>query len=168
MAAKVTCFIVVSWWRHQMETFSALLAICAGNSPVTCEFTAQRLVTRSFDVFFDLLLDKQINGWVINREAGGLGRNRTHYDATVILWFTEKLVPVFVILHVMSMNVLIKGTWLCGNACLIGIVSWNKSYWILNPGSCDDDVMNFLSKRGHWQTMYVWYRLDLEFTTITP
>ena len=25
--------IYVSWWRHQMETFSALLAICAGNSP---------------------------------------------------------------------------------------------------------------------------------------
>ena len=23
-----------SWWRHQMETFSALLAICAGNLPV--------------------------------------------------------------------------------------------------------------------------------------
>ena len=23
-----------SWWRHQMETFSALLALCAGNSPV--------------------------------------------------------------------------------------------------------------------------------------
>ena len=27
-----------SWWRHQMETFSALLAICAGNSPVPGEF----------------------------------------------------------------------------------------------------------------------------------
>ena len=27
-----------AWWRHQMETFSALLAICAGNSPVTSEF----------------------------------------------------------------------------------------------------------------------------------
>ena len=38
------------WWRHQMETFSALLAICVGNSPVTCEFLAQR----SFDVSFDL------------------------------------------------------------------------------------------------------------------
>ena len=25
------------WWRHQMETFSALLALCAGNSPVTGE-----------------------------------------------------------------------------------------------------------------------------------
>ena len=23
------------WWRHQMEAFSALLAICAGNSPVS-------------------------------------------------------------------------------------------------------------------------------------
>ena len=36
------------WWRHQMETFSALLALCAGNSPVTGEFPSQRPVTRSF------------------------------------------------------------------------------------------------------------------------
>ena len=50
-----------SWWRHQMETFSALLAICAGNSPVTGEFPTQRLVTRSFDVFFDLRLDKRLS-----------------------------------------------------------------------------------------------------------
>ena len=51
------------WWRHQMETFSALLAICAGNSPGT----AQRPVMRSFDVFFDLRLNKwlckQSRGW---------------------------------------------------------------------------------------------------------
>ena len=44
----------LSWWRHQMEKFSALLAICVGNSPVTGEFPAQRPVTRSFDIFFDL------------------------------------------------------------------------------------------------------------------
>ena len=37
-----------------METASALLAICAGNSPVPVEFRAQRPVTRVFDVFFDL------------------------------------------------------------------------------------------------------------------
>ena len=43
---------LISWWRHQMETFSALLAICAGNSPVTGEFPSQRPVTRSFDVCF--------------------------------------------------------------------------------------------------------------------
>ena len=44
-----------------METFSALLAICAGNSPVPGEFPAQRPVTRSFDVFFDMLLNKRLN-----------------------------------------------------------------------------------------------------------
>ena len=49
------------WWRHQMETFSALLAICAGNSPVPGEFPAQRPVTRSFDVFFDLRLNKRLS-----------------------------------------------------------------------------------------------------------
>ena len=42
------------WWRHHMETFSALLALCAGSSPVTCEFLSQRHVTNNFDVFFDL------------------------------------------------------------------------------------------------------------------
>ena len=56
-----------SWWRHHMETFSALLAICAGNSPVPGEFPAQRPVTRSFDVFFDLRLNKRLSkqswGW---------------------------------------------------------------------------------------------------------
>ena len=43
-----------------METFPALLAICAGNSPVPGEFPAQRPVTRSFDVFFDLRLNKRL------------------------------------------------------------------------------------------------------------
>ena len=55
------------WWRHQMETFSTLLATCAGNSPVTGEFPTQRPVTRSFDVFFDMRLNKRLNeqwqGW---------------------------------------------------------------------------------------------------------
>ena len=44
-----------------METFSALLALCVGNSPVTGEFPAQRPVTRSFDVLFDLHLNKQLS-----------------------------------------------------------------------------------------------------------
>ena len=50
-----------------METFSALLAICAGNSPVPGEFPTQRPVRRSFDVYFDLRpnkrLSKQSWGW---------------------------------------------------------------------------------------------------------
>ena len=50
-----------------METFSALLAIWAGNSPASGEFPAQRPVTLSFDIFFDLCLNKrlrkQLGGW---------------------------------------------------------------------------------------------------------
>ena len=51
-----------------MEIFSVLLAICEGNSPVTGEFPAQKPVTRSFDVFFDVRLNKPLSkqswgGW---------------------------------------------------------------------------------------------------------
>ena len=63
-----------------METIPALLAICAGNSPVTGDFPAQRPVPRSFDVFFDLRLNREEN----NREAGDLRRHRAHYDVIVI------------------------------------------------------------------------------------
>ena len=61
-----------SWWRHQMfrhqmETFSVLLTLCVGNSPVTGEFPTQKPGTRSFDVFFDLCLNKRLSkqswGW---------------------------------------------------------------------------------------------------------
>ena len=50
-----------TWWRHQMETFSALLALCAGNSPVSGEFPWQRPVTRNFDDFFNLRLNKRLS-----------------------------------------------------------------------------------------------------------
>ena len=63
-----------------MKTFPALLAICAGNSPVTGEFPAQRPVTRSFDL-------RMKNGWVNNGEAGDLRRHRAHYGVTVMVWY---------------------------------------------------------------------------------
>ena len=56
-----------AWWRHQMEKFSASLALCAWSSPVTGEFLTQRPVTRSFDIFFHLCLNKRLSnqpwGW---------------------------------------------------------------------------------------------------------
>ena len=61
-----TLIMVRTWWRHQMETFSALLAICVGNSPVSGEFPAQTPVTRSFDVFFDL----RLNEWLSKHSWG--------------------------------------------------------------------------------------------------
>ena len=64
---KHVIVLTQSRWRHQMETFSALQALCAGNSQVSGEFPAQRRVTRTFDVFFDLHLIKQLSkhsrGW---------------------------------------------------------------------------------------------------------
>ena len=66
-----------------METFSALLAICAGNSPVPGEFPTQRPVTRSFDAYIDLRPNKQLSkqscGWWFRR------RYRSHYDVTVMV-----------------------------------------------------------------------------------
>ena len=44
-----------------METFSALLVLSAGNSPVPGELPAQRLVTRSFAVLLDLRLNKRLS-----------------------------------------------------------------------------------------------------------
>ena len=83
-SAAVTCryqpgsiiFGCNPYWRHQMETFSVLLDFCAGNSPVTGEFPAQRPVTRSFDVFFDLhpnkRLSKQPWGWWLEKPSSQL------------------------------------------------------------------------------------------------
>ena len=75
---NIWCIIQWAWWCHQMGTFSALLAICAGISPVTGEFPAQRPVTRSFDVFC-----AWINRWANHGEAGDLRRYRAHYDVMV-------------------------------------------------------------------------------------
>ena len=62
-----------------METFSALLAIFAGNSPVPGEFSAQRPVTLSFDVFFDLLPNKRLSkqwwGWWFETPSSPLWRH---------------------------------------------------------------------------------------------
>ena len=74
--------MLMTWWRHQMVTFSALLAINAGNSLVTGEFPAQRPATQNFDGFFFICV--WLKGLVNNREAGDLRRHRTHYDVTVV------------------------------------------------------------------------------------
>ena len=75
-----------SWWRHEMETFSALLAICAGNSPVPGEFPAQRPVTQSFDVLFDLRLNKRLSkqswGWWFETPSHPSWRHRNVLDTT--------------------------------------------------------------------------------------
>ena len=65
----------LTWWRHQMETFSTLLTFCA----VTGEFPPQKPVTRSFDVYFDLRLNKRLSkqswGWWFETQSRPLWRH---------------------------------------------------------------------------------------------
>ena len=70
-----------AWWRHQMETFSALLALC-----IT---TGHRWIPRTKASDAELwcfLWSAWINGWVNNREAGDLKRHRAHFDVIVMVW----------------------------------------------------------------------------------
>ena len=93
-------------WRHQMEAFSSLLALCVGNSPVTGEFPSQRPVTWSFDVFFDPRLNKRLSkqswGWWFEtpssplwRQCNGPPMNHTHcsqcFVISVVIQFNLKL-----------------------------------------------------------------------------
>ena len=74
--------ITSSWWCHHMETFPALLAICAGNSPVPVNSPRKG---RWHGALMFSLISAWINGWVNNREAGDLRHNRAHYDVIVML-----------------------------------------------------------------------------------
>ena len=76
------------WWRHEIEeTYSMLLAICAGNG----EFPAQRPVKRSFDVLFDLYPNKQLSkqwwGWWFETPSCPLWRHCNGYDCTCSQFF---------------------------------------------------------------------------------
>ena len=74
--------MIQPWWRHQMETFSALLALCAGNSPVPVN-SPHKGQWRGALMFS--LICVWINDWVNSREAGDLRRQRSHYDVIVML-----------------------------------------------------------------------------------
>ena len=91
---------LLSLWRHRMETFSALLALCAGNSPVTDEFPSQRPVTWSFIVFFDLRLNKRLSeqswGWWFDTPSRSQWRHcneRPWRQRVVIVITLYSLVP---------------------------------------------------------------------------
>ena len=81
-----------------METFSALLALCVENSSGTGKFPTQRPVTRSFDVFFELRLNKRLSeqswGWWFETPSCSLWRNCNDslvqvislYDYFILRW----------------------------------------------------------------------------------
>ena len=86
-----------SWWRNQMETLSALLALCAGNWLVTDEIPAQRPVTPSFDIFFDLRLNNRLSKQSWGRRFETLSRP---------LW-RQSYIYTCIYIHIYSTNILI-------------------------------------------------------------
>ena len=98
-----------------METFSALLAICAGNhrSPVNSPNKGQWRGALMFS-----LICAWINGWINNREAGDLRRYCAHYDVTVMI--------IYVFNHIFSItranNTLIHITDVSPNLCHKGLI----------------------------------------------
>ena len=70
-----------SWWRHQMETFSASLALCEGihRSPVNSPYKDQSRGALMFS-----LICASINSWANNGHAVDLRRHRAHYDVIVM------------------------------------------------------------------------------------
>ena len=109
--------ISVTWWRHQMETFSALLAICAGNSPVPGEFPTQRPVTRSCDVYFDLRPNKRLSkqwwGRWFETQSWSLWRHRTDNLVVCICALYHSLCtsPVGVSIAFFNITFFIATTW---------------------------------------------------------
>ena len=120
-----------TWRRHQMDTLSALLAICAGNSPVPGEVPAQRPVTRSFDVFFDLRVNKRLSkqwwGWWFETPSRPLWRHRNvKGDATFKHnWYFASLIGVLAVMLSMT-KALCARCW-----CLVinnGDKSWHSPW----------------------------------------
>ena len=72
--------ILNTWWLHQMETFSTLLAFCEGNSPVT------GCLMFSLICALKKQLSKQSWGWWFETPW-------THYDVIVMISYCGHQIP---------------------------------------------------------------------------
>ena len=73
---------IVSWWRHQMEPFPVLLALCEDNPPVTDGFLTKSQWRRAS---MCSLICARTNSWAYNRVVGDLRRHRAHYGVTLLM-----------------------------------------------------------------------------------
>ena len=162
-------------WRHQMETFSAFLALCVGNSSVPGEFPAQRPVMRSFDVFFDMRpnkrLSKQSWGWWFETLSCSLWRhcNAASYvhlqGKPPVSWILHTEGWVYILLcyrpgvRVTNTKVLKKtfstmfgSDWLMLKHQPITTKHSAKSFYFLKPFSFSQHLMKQLKERkiGRW------------------
>ena len=114
--------IRTSWWCHQMETFSVLLAFCAGNLPVISEFPTQRPVMQSFGVFFDLRLNQQLSNqyWWFEMPSHSLW---CHYNG-----WTHNIYPR-ITQYMANPQKATVPSCLVSEECI-----WNMSWWLYFSG----------------------------------
>ena len=126
-----------TWSRHPVQTFSTLLAIWAGNSPVPGEFPTQRPVMWSFDVFFGLSLHKWLSkqswGWWFEMPPRPLWRHcndsqvtgdlRCSSDVTVMSEILSGVLPVDV-----PQNITLEWATLSYKSTVLTLVSSRCGY----------------------------------------
>ena len=131
-----------------METFSALLAICAGNSPVPGEFPTQRPVTQSFDFSLTCVW---INGWVNNRKVGDLRRYRAHYDASVMCIDTMYTALLRFVLRWLRQRCMIRWCITMPIIFYVSAVAVNTlTSCATKPSAVHDDVIKWKYFPRHW------------------
>ena len=160
-----------------------------GNSPVTGEFPSQRPVTRSFDVCFDLRLNKRLSK---HRDATDLRCHHAHYDVTVIwreltVWWWEPTVFFMSMfrVHCSQVGVLTWGYWGFSMPCLLsrghwgwlantftlpcnysqGKLAWGSWWYLLHIGFCYNDVTWTMRCLDHLQHGYLFNSL-FRLTTV--
>ena len=152
---------VIKW-----KLFSALLALRAGNSPVTGEYPSQRPVTRSFDVFFDQLLYKQLSKqssfWWFETPSRPLSRHCNGFDNQNDGIFPKMHLNVsYAVYHVFTPEVLwsrapeISWPWIfiSSTEYTLGVLHWKRLWLDSNVLKCVSQAFSkcvFL--RGIFQT----------------
>ena len=136
----------ITWWRHQMETFSASLAIGAGNSPVTGEFPAHTKASDA-ELWCFLWSAPWINGWVNIREAGDLRRHRAHYDVIVMLALRDENSPAIGGFLSSGMSI---GIYLSYIYLILSTLPSHKGPVMRKSLSCYDITMSILDAGDLW------------------
>ena len=158
-----------------MEAFSALLALCARNSPVTGESPAQRSVARSFEVFFDLRLNEHLIKqswdwwfetpsrplWSHNNKLIGPNQTFGHALLTLISNFTPS--DLNILRGTCIRRYLVCHTTFCNICCSFGhnrpyIQESVTSLSVLNTSyqMMDEEKCIKMRKISHWMINSLW------------
>ena len=129
-ATQAPAVFIYSWWRHQMEAFSALLVFVRGihRSPLNSSNKGQWRGALIFS-----LICVWIKGWVNNREADNLRRYRAHYDVSVMYRAPAAYLLLFYSIFSQNLNtrtlhyiiVMLSMRWLLTERVWL----WRKVFW---------------------------------------